>query len=133
MGMCYGFISACLMCRLVYVLCAVFSLWCVRDLVCDMCGILSVLCTGLVCVVCRLQPRPSSLRSEQASLRSIGKGPTSAQEKGLTTGCFIWRGNDTGIIPPLNERLNQCVHSVTVFDLAALPIIEAYVARLILV
>ena len=36
----------------------------------------------LVRVMCSLEPRNSSLRSEHASLRSVGKGPTRTQGKG---------------------------------------------------
>ena len=62
----------------------------VQDLVCVTCWILSVLFAvfsqsyvrALVCVMCSLQSLTSSLRSEHASLRSVGKGPTRAQGKG---------------------------------------------------
>ena len=66
-SLCYVQSSVCLMCRLQSVLCAVFSLSYVQS---------------SVCLMCSLQSRTSSLRSEHASLRSVGKGPTRAQGKG---------------------------------------------------
>ena len=62
-------------------LCAVFSLCYVQCLVCVLCSLWSVLCAVfsmcyvhfLVCVMCSLQSRASSLRSEHASLRSVGR------------------------------------------------------------
>ena len=59
-SLCYVQSSVCLMCRLQSVLCAVFSLSYVQS---------------SVCLMCSLQSRTSSLRSEHASLRSVGKGP----------------------------------------------------------
>ena len=54
------------MCSFEFVLCAVVSLSYVQFLA-------FVMCRFLVCVVCSLQSRPSSLRSEHASLRSVGR------------------------------------------------------------
>ena len=56
-SLCYVQSLVCVMCRFSFVLCAVFSLCYVQFLACVMCSLLS---------------RPSSLRSEHASLRSIG-------------------------------------------------------------
>ena len=64
-----------------YVLCVGVNLCHVQDVVCVMCRLLSVLCAGfsmcyvqsLVCVMCSLESRTSSLRSEHASLRSVGR------------------------------------------------------------
>ena len=55
------------MCKSVYVCFAVLSLWDVWVLVCVMFWIYSVFCAGFsMCVMCNLQTRTSSLRSEHA-------------------------------------------------------------------
>ena len=75
--MCHVQVFVCELCGILSVLCAGFSVPSVKSLVCVMCGLDSVLCAVLrVCVMCNLQSRALRLRSEHASLRRVGKPET---------------------------------------------------------
>ena len=63
-SLCYGQFVVCVMCSLQSVLCAVFSLCYVQS---------------LVCLLYSLQLQTSSLPSEHASARLVGKSPTRAR------------------------------------------------------
>ena len=88
----------CLMCMFPYVVCAGFCKCYVHCLVCVLCSLRPVLCAvfspcyvqSLVCVMCSLQWRASSLRSEHASLPSVGTGTRAHQKSIISVTEMIW-------------------------------------------
>ena len=112
---CYVQVLACVMCSCEPVLFAVLRSLYVQLLVCGMCRCWSLLCPvfGLcyarfaVCVKCRLQSRPSSLPSEHASLRSVGRMHACTYSKLVKTKVcvqFLW-----GI--PSSKQPMRCRHT----------------------
>ena len=75
---------------------AVFVLLCVGFSLCYV--------QALVCVMCSLQPRTSSLRSEHAPLRSVGKGPARAEGNGPT------RAQEQQIRPSIRSFRMRVMH-----------------------